>query len=228
MECPDKIETEVAKDLRSTSPTDGMHIGWTCAFTSGLRPLQAVAHSFRPIALRIHTVLKAHLVAHPPNHRRRTAVERMTIALSEPMSVSKMGAREWTIPDQLIDNELPEPYEHPTPLGVAYTLPGPNDWYHPTSQTLPGFAHLVPPAEQVLDSKEILTMVLHILKDSLGIYWKKQFASLILVNRTFFWAGTAILWREMKGIMPALKLLPWCNGPEYRGLGVSAHPFYTA
>jgi hypothetical protein len=32
----------------------------------------------------------------------------------------------------------------------------------------------------------------------------------------------------MKSITPALKLLPWYDGPQYQGLGVGAHPFHAA
>jgi hypothetical protein len=53
-----------------------------------------------------------------------------------------------------------------------------------------------------------------------GQSWKNDFASLILVNMSFFRAGTAILWKNMENLAPLFGLLPWFK-QEYRGVRVS-------
>jgi hypothetical protein len=50
--------------------------------------------------------------------------------------------------------------------------------------------------------------------------WRNDFASLILVNMSFFRAGTAILWENMENLSPVFGLLPWFKR-EYRGVRVS-------
>ncbi|KAJ3542273.1 hypothetical protein NMY22_g3578 [Coprinellus aureogranulatus] len=42
---------------------------------------------------------------------------------------------------------------------------------------------------------------------------------MIRVNRSFLAAGAALLWETVVGIEPLLKLLPWHEDSEYRGLG---------
>ncbi|KAJ3523875.1 hypothetical protein NMY22_g11243 [Coprinellus aureogranulatus] len=92
-------------------------------------------------------------------------------------------------------------------------------------QTVERYARLVPPNEQVLNSKDIVPLILASLKASFGESerWKGAFASMIRVNRSFFHAGCALLWDTMTSFGPTLKLLPWYGEGGYKGLGVSDH-----
>lgn len=84
----------------------------------------------------------------------------------------------------------------------------------------------MPPSVQVLNSKDILPLILSSLKDALmksvePCDWQDAFASIIRVSRAFFDAGMPMLWHTMTSVVPAFKLLPWyAEGSEYRGIDV--------
>ncbi|KAJ3545253.1 hypothetical protein NMY22_g2503 [Coprinellus aureogranulatus] len=75
------------------------------------------------------------------------------------------------------------------------------------------------PATSVLESKDILPIILEHLKDVEGPEWRAAFAQVIRTNGSFFDCGTKVLWGEMKSLTPFLQLLPWFNH-NYRGLAM--------
>lgn len=91
------------------------------------------------------------------------------------------------------------------------------------------FTHMLSPSGRVLNSIDILPLILESLKASFAENkdWKAAFASILHVNRPFFQAGVGPLWHTMTSIGPALKLLPWHGGSEYKGLCVSRAGFIT-
>lgn len=86
------------------------------------------------------------------------------------------------------------------------------------------YVHRLPPSDQVLNSRDILPLILGSLKE---LYsepsenWKSAFASLMRVNSSFYGAGAALLWHTMTRVGPAFRILPWHGeGSEYKGIGV--------
>ncbi|RXW18323.1 hypothetical protein EST38_g7535 [Candolleomyces aberdarensis] len=92
--------------------------------------------------------------------------------------------------------------------------------------------------ESVLESEDILPIILlelkgALLEEPLGhtatdasspttgrtLSWKASLCSLLLVNRSFFQAGSNLLWNTMEILEPVFRLLPWYTKTRYNGLG---------
>ncbi|RXW12957.1 hypothetical protein EST38_g12897 [Candolleomyces aberdarensis] len=92
--------------------------------------------------------------------------------------------------------------------------------------------------ESVLKSEDILPIILlelkgalleeplgHTATDALNpttegtLSWKASLCSLLLVNRSFFQAGSNLLWNTMETLEPVFRLLPWYTKTRYNGLG---------